>query len=172
MNKAILLLAVGCLAVSFEAAARMYQWLDSASGNVRLSGDPPPWYRGDRPGPRTLVFENGRIIDDTAIILPRDEREALRQSAFEEVDFRREQDAVKKLERAALREERRQKEARTAELERLRSQVQESAQPATAGQKQEAAADVVQDLDAEMVDRLKSIVSEWDKQQPSGLGKP
>jgi len=172
MKKLILILALGCLSVSFEAAARMYQWLDSATGNVRLSGDPPPWYRGDRPGPRTLVFENGRIIDDTAIALPRDEREALRQSAFEEVDFRREQDAVKKLERAALREERRQQEAQAAELERLRSQAQESAQPATAEQKQEAAAEVVQDLDAEMVDRLKSIGSECGKQQPSGLGKP
>ncbi len=171
MNKAILLLALGCLTVSLEAAARMYQWLDSASGNVRLSGDPPPWYRSDRAGPRTLVFENGRIIDDTAIALPRDEREALRQSAFEEVDFRREQDAVKKLERAALREQRRQQEAQAAELERLRSQAQQAARPAAAGQKQETAADTAQGLDAEMVDRLKSVISEWDKQQP-GLAKP
>ena len=172
MNKVIFLFALGCLAVSFEAAARMYQWLDSVTGNVRLSGDPPPWYRSERPGPRTLVFENGRIIDDTAIALSRDEREALRESAFEEVDFRREQDAVKKLERAALREERRRQEAQAAEQERLQSQAQETAQPETVEQKQQAAADAVQDLDAEMVDRLKSIISEWDKQQPSGLAKP
>ncbi len=172
MNKVILLLALGCLAVSFEAAARMYQWLDSASGNVRLSGDPPPWYRGDRAGPRTLVFENGRIIDDTAIAVPPDDREALRQSAFEEVDFRREQEAVRKLERAALREERRQQEAQATELERLRSQAQEAAQPATRGRKQETAADTAEGLDAEMVDRLKSVISAWDRQQTSALGKP
>lgn len=164
MKRVILLLALGCLAFSFEAAARMYQWLDSATGTVRLSGDPPPWYRGGQLGPRTLVFENGRIIDDTAIALPREEREALRESAFEEVDFRREQDAVRKLERAALREQRRQQEAQAAELERLRSQLQEAAQSGTGGQKQQAAADADQGFDAEMIDRLKSIISEWDKQ--------
>jgi hypothetical protein len=172
MNKVILLLALGCLAVSFEAAARMYQWLDSASGNVRLSGDPPPWYRSDRAGPRTLVFENGRIIDDTAIAVPPDDREALRQSAFEEVDFRREQEAVRKLERAARREEMRQQAAQAAELERLRSQVQDAAQPATRGRKQETAVDTAEGLDAEMVDRLKSVISAWDRQQTSALGKP
>ena len=172
MNKMILLLALGCLAVSFEAAARMYQWLDSASGNVRLSGDPPPWYRSDRAGPRTLVFENGRIIDDTAIALPRDDREALRESAFEEVDFRREQEAVKKLERAALREERRQQAAQAAELERFRSQVQEAPQPAAGRQTRETVADTTEGLDAEMVERLKSVLSDWDRQQASGLGKP
>ncbi len=172
MNKVILLLALGCLAVSFEAAARMYQWLDSASGNVRLSGDPPPWYRSDRAGPRTLVFENGRIIDDTAIALPRGDREVLRQSAFEEVDVRREQEAVKKLERAALREERRQQAAQAAELERFRSQAQKTAHPATRGRKQESAVDTAESLDTEMVDRLKSVISAWDRQQSSALGKP
>lgn len=64
------------------AHARMYQWVDAHTGTVQLSGTPPLWYRTAQPGPRVFVFENGRLIDDTARTLSIEESAALRARAF------------------------------------------------------------------------------------------
>lgn len=70
------------LAASSAASARMYQWVDAQTGTVQLSGSPPSWYRGAAPGPRVFVFENGRLIDDTARTLPAEQAALLRATAF------------------------------------------------------------------------------------------
>jgi len=74
---ATLLLLVAC-----SASARMYQWVDPRSGTVQLSGSPPAWYRGTQTGPRVFVFENGRLVDDTARAVEPAQAATLRADAF------------------------------------------------------------------------------------------
>lgn len=64
------------------ADARMYQWANPHSGTVQLSGTPPAWYRAATSGPRTLVFEDGQLIDDTGVGVSEPHRLALRDDAF------------------------------------------------------------------------------------------
>ena len=60
----------------------MYQWKDPDSGTTQLSGKPPAWYRTGEGGPRIIVFDNGKIIDDTSIEISDVQRESLRQNAL------------------------------------------------------------------------------------------
>lgn len=60
----------------------MYQWTNPATSTIQLSGTPPAWYRGNVKGQRVFVFENGRLIDDTAIDVSDLQRQALREAAF------------------------------------------------------------------------------------------
>jgi len=69
-----------------DAQARMYQWANPGSGTVQLSGSPPPWYRSTVAGPRVLVFDNGQLVDDTAVSVADDRRLALRANAFGDSD--------------------------------------------------------------------------------------
>lgn len=64
------------------AQARMYQWVNPANGRVQLAGQPPGWYRGADVGPRVLVFENGTLVDDTALPVGEAQRQELRAAAF------------------------------------------------------------------------------------------
>lgn len=159
------LLIIAAIALSVPAQARMYQWVDADSGNVRLSGEPPAWYRSGELAPRVLVFDDGRLIDDTAIVVPAEKRKALREAAFLEVDLRREKDAVKKLERAALREARRREEAER----QLSAQSSQGAADTDSGedQKAQAAAPAASPaaLDGGMVEQLKTLITDWDKQK-------
>jgi len=75
-------LPIGLLLISVTADARVYQWVNPDTGNVQFSGKPPSWYRGQNPGPRVLVFENGRLIDDTSRSVQDQQRLAIRQEAF------------------------------------------------------------------------------------------
>lgn len=70
------------LILTTPAAARMYQWQSPASGRVQLAGSAPPWYRGTTAGPRVLVFDNGELVDDTAIAVPEERRRSLREEAL------------------------------------------------------------------------------------------
>lgn len=78
----LVLLVAACAAL--PAQARMYQWVNPQTGRTQMSGKPPAWYRSDKPGPRVFVFENGRLIDDTARAVAIEERAALRATAFAE----------------------------------------------------------------------------------------
>ena len=83
-----LLLIVSLLLIACPATARMYQWVNPASGRTQMSGNPPAWYRADTAGnpdrraPRVMVFENGQLIDDTAIAVSEERRQQLREQAF------------------------------------------------------------------------------------------
>lgn len=72
------------LLMAATAWARMYQWVDPRSGTVQLSGSPPAWYRAAKAGPRVFVFENGRLVDDTARAVEPAEAAALRAGAIGE----------------------------------------------------------------------------------------
>ena len=66
------------------AEARMYQWEHLQSGRIQLSGQAPAWYRSVHPGPRVLVFDNGKLVDDTAVQVGEPQRQFLREKALGE----------------------------------------------------------------------------------------
>lgn len=148
-------LLVALLLVSTAAAARMYEWTNPRSGSVQYAGVPPAWYRSPEGGPRVRVYEGGALIDDTAIELSEDENREMRDSAFAALEQRQQLDAIKRLERAARREGARQEEARRqAALARGETLPEDAEQPPP------EAPDV---LDAAMVERLKAIISAYDR---------
>ena len=84
MNTKRLLLLIVLVSVTTIADARLYHWVDPASGTTQLSGRAPAWYRSGS-GPRIFVFENGQLIDDTAVPVGPQQRLALRGEAFGEM---------------------------------------------------------------------------------------
>ena len=167
-------IALICLALAATpAAARMYEWVNPSSGRVQMSGEPPSWYRADAPGPRVRVFENGSLVDDTAIALTAAENAALRDYALERAAQRRELAALRELELAASREAAQSEAA--AEQARIEA---EREQRRAAGPEEEPAggdrpaddpglspeeALAAQALDEATIERLKSIISEFDR---------
>ena len=81
MRRVLVSICVALLSTA-PAAARMYQWRNTASGTTQLSGTPPAWYRSSEHGPRVYVFENNQLVDDTAIAVSTEQREALHAQAF------------------------------------------------------------------------------------------
>ena len=61
------LIPVLLIICSTNVSARMYQWQEPDTGTTQLSGKPPAWYRSTAGGPRVFVFDDGRLIDDTAV---------------------------------------------------------------------------------------------------------
>ena len=61
------LLPFSLLMLSFPALSQMYSWRDGAS--LKVSSIPPGWYRVERPvhGPRVVVTQGKRVIDDTGL---------------------------------------------------------------------------------------------------------
>ena len=81
MKKILLLISMLTFCISVNAA-RMYQWIDPDTRTTQLSGKPPYWYRNGEEGPRVVVFENGKVIDDTGIELSEAENTRMRQEAL------------------------------------------------------------------------------------------
>ena len=70
MQRALLRLLPLCLVLlPLASQAQVYTWREGAS--MKYSSVPPAWYRLDEPvrGPRVLVTEGKRVIDDTALPL-------------------------------------------------------------------------------------------------------
>ena len=144
------------LLLATTAEARLYQWTNPQTGSAQLSGAPPSWYRSPAGGPRVLVYDNGQLIDDTAVAIPSENGEILRKEAFQEVEHRRQSQALKRLEQAAEREAaRREKEARKGE-----ETVAESTPASSA-----------EELDGKAVEQLKGILAEWDRQNAGKEGE-
>ncbi len=146
----------GVLCVVIPAQARMYQWINPSSGNTQLSGNPPTWYRSPQGGPRVLVFERGKAIDDTAIVVPEGTRDELRSQAFQAQESTRA--ATTALEVSA------EGEAETAAADSTaaedRSEAGSSEQETVA--RKSASADLTE-MDAATVERLQDIISAWDR---------
>ncbi len=155
-----LALALGLAAAAAEA--RVYQWRNPNTGSVELSGTPPAWYRGAGGGPRVLVYQNGMLLDDTAIAVDPALGEELREAAFREYERRQEQEALKRLERTARRERAKQAEAerQAAALAALEVVPEETRSPVEA-----AVEEVPEILDPQVIDRLKDMLRVWDQQQ-------
>jgi hypothetical protein len=116
------------------------------------------------------VYENGRLVDDTAIAVPRAQREALRTSAFDDAEQRRRARFLERRQRAARREERRREEAeRVAALSRAEALAarrapagQPSASTAPAAPESEAPPSAIAPIDEATVERLKAIIRQFD----------
>ena len=141
----------GVLCVAIPAQARMYQWINPSSGNTQLSGIPPTWYRSPKSGPRVLVFERGKVIDDTAIVVPEGTRDELRSQAFQAQESTRA--ATTALEVSA------EGEAETA-ADSTAAEAGSSEQDTVA--RKSASGDLTE-VDADTVGRLKDIISAWDR---------
>ncbi|MGH8507683.1 MAG: hypothetical protein ACREVH_03050 [Gammaproteobacteria bacterium] len=146
----------GVLFVVIPAQARMYQWINPSSGNTQFSGTPPTWYRSPLGGPRILVFESGKVIDDTAIVVPDGMRNELRSRAFQAPESAGA--AASALEVPVEREA----EPAAADLTAAegRAETGSSEQETDAGKA--ASADITE-MDADTVGRLKDIISAWDR---------
>ncbi len=127
------------------APTRMYQWLSPSTGNTQLSGSPPAWYRGAAGGPRVLVFEDGRLVDDTAVAVAPAEGEVLRRRAFEDE---------------------RGRAVGAPPIAGAGESVEPAGQaPPPEATKGPAETEAGQGVDPEMVARLKEIISAWDRAQ-------
>ena len=82
-------LVLTLLAPSPRAVAQLYSWHES--GAKRISVSAPHWYRADAPvrGPRVLVTEGLRTIDDTALPLERRRALARHRAALEMLESAR-----------------------------------------------------------------------------------
>lgn len=150
------LLAIA-LVLAVSAEARMYQWVNPNSGTVQLSGAPPSWYRNDEGGPRVLVFDGGHLIDDTAIEVSDDERQALRGDAFQALGDRTNLEALEQLERIARRQDDMSDTAQEWDEE------DDIVEP-TAEQEPGV-------LDQETIEELKAIIAKWDQRNDAGTNE-
>jgi len=158
MRSIIMTLALG-LILTATAEARMYQWSDPASGTVQLSGTPPAWYRGALPGPRTFVFDDGRLVDDTAIPVSELQRRALREQAFGTASSAELPPDDMGNEASALHDT-------LARALDAGIDIEAAAAEVSAEQVRAAAARAVEDVDvAERVTQLKALVEAWDQQR-------
>jgi hypothetical protein len=161
--KIILVLFLSVIAISAEA--RMYQWIEPEVGTTQLSGKPPAWYRSDKGGPRVFVFDNGRLIDDTAIEVSDDIRRRMRQEAFLLV----EKDQQKAKERMAKAEERNRNLKKNSSDDLVEEIDDDSEEDSSLElltdsffQKEE---EKDESLSGKDMDELRSIISDWESSQ-------
>lgn len=154
------------LVASTAAGARMYEWQDPLSKSVQFSGQPPAWYRSPEGGPRVRVYDGGKLVDDTGIRLSLEDNRSMREQAFRALEEEQQIAAIKRLERAARREDNRReqdrREALKAEAEAEQSDISE-APPEV----------LPESLDPDEVRRLKDILAEFDRTTGgSSIGPP
>ena len=160
----VIRLSILCvLAVTILSAhARMYQWIDPASKITQFSGKPPVWYRSAKGGPRVIVFENNRIIDDTNIRVSDVEQQRLRRQAFVESESNRET-AKEKLVQAKRLE---------AISKQMSGEEEQSSVPASTPTAQESksatpantpAPPPAAENDAAVVNQMRMLIQEWEK---------
>lgn len=159
------LLFIVLLLVSTSAAARMYQWQDPRSKSVQFSGVPPAWYRSPASGPRVRVYDAGKLVDDTYILLSPEDDRSMREIAFRALEEEQQVEAIKRLERAARREDNRREQAKREALKAQASSEQSDTN--------EAPPEILpESLDPEMVNRLKSIISQYDRANSGAAAEP
>lgn len=146
----------GVLCVGMSAQARMYQWINPSSGHTQLSGTPPTWYRSPQGGPRVLVFERGKAIDDTAIVVPEGTRDELRSQAFQPQEPTRAAATAFEVPVEGGAET----GAAGSTAAEGRAETGSSEQNADAGN---AASADLREMDAATVERLQDIISAWDR---------
>ncbi len=160
---------------SVDVNARMYQWVEPDTGTTQLSGKPPAWYRSDATGPRVLVFENGRLIDDTAVAVDDDVRFSMRQQAL--IQAESDQAAAKdKLARSnKLKQQYEQEEVETLDAEPIAEEDSSDAKIEAflaemrklTGLSADASEEAELQEQAEK-ERLRGLVSDWDDQFSEG----
>lgn len=156
-----------CLA-TFAADARMYQWVEPGVETTQLSGKPPTWYRSSVGGPRVFVFENGRLIDDTAVQVSDEVRQRMREEAF----LLAEEDRKKAEEKIAKAREAEQKRKKLSELDEEDPQIADVDEEESTVElltdalfpKEEEKEDE-ETLSASDMDELRSMIADWEASQ-------
>ena len=167
----LIALSVTCLLITHQVHARMYQWVEPDTGTTQLSGKPPTWYRGQEAGPRVLVFEKGRLVDDTDIEVSEKVKLELRRKAF--VMAEQDEQAAKEKLTKSLQIKDAYKESQTSvdEVEQFEQQAIE--------EEQASADDVINELkklqndqsededlaEQQMAERLKEMIQVWEDSQ-------
>lgn len=168
-------LCICLLLIGGLAEARVYQWVSPTTGNSQLSGKPPAWYRSGTTGPRVLVFENNKLVDDTAIVVDEAQRVKLRNNAFN-IPSDAEKVAISREKAVARLEQQIQSLVESPEMAvYLKTPVAEREEPVlrdrpettaeTSTTKSEAAARLPEESSDERVERLKALISAWEKNQ-------
>ena len=140
---------VGVMTFSAEIQARMYQWVDPATGSIQMAGKPPAWYRSSWDGPRVRVLENGLLIDDTAIEVSADEMQALREDAFRQAE-NQELEALKRLGSDELKQA--DRDARLRQFE----------QPDISAEDEAPADELPNAVSEDTIRELKELIEQWD----------
>ena len=164
------------IALAETAYARMYQWTEPESGSTQLSGKPPVWYRSDVAGPRVFVFENGRLVDDTAVEVDDDVRERMRQQAFILVEEDRQKASEKmvksqELKQKFVKEKPSKTEQATRETMEQEPSREELAAEASIIEEHLDNEDENQDNSENKLDELRAMIEEWEKAQTESAKK-
>ena len=147
--------------ISISAQARMYQWNDPDSGTTQLSGKPPAWYRSNKDGPRVIVFDKGRIVDDTNIRVSDDDRESLRLEALIKVEEDREMARQKMLESEKIKS----KLDMEAKGEDIVNESGVTETPANESESAVAGSEEQPLPEGDLTeDRMRKLLSDWEKQ--------
>ncbi len=156
------------LVFSQGISARMYQWIEADTGSTQLSGKPPMWYRSVLSGPRVFVFDNGRLIDDTAIEVDEEVRQQLRQRAFVLVEEDQQKAKDKLAKSLELKNKYVKDKPKKPELEAL----EEMPVVDTTDDGLIVDEDVVDEQDTEnTVDELRKLITEWEEAQTESAKK-
>lgn len=168
-KQSFFLLLAGGVIISVTAEARMYQWVNPQSGYTQFSGQPPTWYRSARGGPRVVVFENGKLIDDTARQVSESVRESLRAQAFKKAreEFKPPVISEKQKPTAPLPEKAEETEPYIPErVEDHFAKRGEAPEKADAPESPPLMTPKKpKDPDEETVEQLRAIIAEWDKRR-------
>lgn len=164
MKKICLVISLVVIAIPPLAHARMYQWLDPDTGTTQLSGKPPGWYRNGKIGPRVFVFDNGKIIDDTDIVLSDAHRDLMRQRAFIQADEDLQRAKERAIEAGHSKTASQKKSGSEDEMAQEDSLISDEDEPEVIdrpGQEQTAR---VQTGELSLED-MKQLISDWEKAQ-------
>lgn len=155
---------------AFVVEARMYQWVEPGVETTQLSGKPPAWYRSAAGGPRTFVFENGRLIDDTGIEVSDEVRQQMREEAFtlSEIDRQKVKEKIAKANELKQKQQKNSKESEIPEVEEIDEQdtVKLLTDSLFPEDKKEEQQDSVQDFD-----ELRKIIADWEASQSESARK-
>ncbi len=160
------------LVFSQDISARMYQWIEADTGSTQLSGKPPMWYRSTSSGPRVFVFDNGRLIDDTAIEVDDEVRQQLRQKAFilvEEDQQKAKDKLVKSLE---MKQKYVKDKPKKAALEDFEAPPQQPPTDEELIVDEDSIDDQEKDASTEnTADELRKLIADWEKVQSENAKK-
>lgn len=139
----------------------MYQWVDPATRITQLSGKPPVWYRSSKGGPRVIVFENNRVVDDTSIAVSAVEQERLRRQAFLEAETSRESAKEKLLQAKRLQAiSELMSTAKDEDAAETPAATQQAAVPVPIVKNATAPPDV---SNTAVVDQMRKLIEDWEK---------
>jgi hypothetical protein len=157
-----------------SAHARLYRWVSPDTGITQLSGKPPLWYRSPDGGPRVRVYDDGRLVDDTAVAVPEERRQALRDAAFRQLSEQREQtQALRTLDRAVRRRTLTQPRSASRQPAPQGSALQAAAaQTAPVAAAPPAPTKPAEHLDPATVRQLKALITDWDQRDAGESGQP